>query len=48
MFKSMQGNDKDFELCRFSGFQFSLNNANEREVLRKWVELEINFQKQSE
>jgi len=32
---------EDFELCRFMGFEFSLNNADERNVLRKWIELEL-------
>ena len=32
---------EDFELCRFGGFEFSLNNTSEREVLRKWIELEL-------
>ena len=30
-----------FELCRFTGFEFSLMNANERKVLEKWIELEL-------
>ena len=32
---------EDFQLCRFMGFEFSLNNANERKVLRKWIELAL-------
>jgi hypothetical protein len=31
---------EDFELCGFSGFEFSFNNADERNILRKWIELE--------
>jgi hypothetical protein len=35
--------DEDFELCQFGGFEFTLNNPDEREVLRKWVELECAY-----
>jgi len=33
--------DEDFELCQFGGFEFSLSNADEREVIKKWIELEL-------
>ena len=33
--------DENFELCRFMGLEFSLKNANERKILRKWIELEL-------
>jgi hypothetical protein len=32
---------EDFELCRYGGFEFLLENANERNVLKKWIELEL-------
>jgi len=32
---------EDFELCRFGGFEFFLYDATEREMLWKWVELEL-------
>ena len=32
---------EDFELCRYAGFEFTLNNSKEREVLRKWIEIEL-------
>jgi hypothetical protein len=32
---------EDFELCRYGGFTFLLDNANERKVLRKWIESEL-------
>jgi hypothetical protein len=32
---------EDFELCRHYGFEFLLNNAEDREVLKKWIELEL-------
>lgn len=32
---------EDFELCRFMGFEFAINSTKEREVLRKWIELEL-------
>ena len=34
---------EDFEICRFTGFEFSLNNAKEREVLKKWIEMELDL-----
>lgn len=30
-----------YERCRFDGFRFALNGAAEREVLKKWIELEL-------
>lgn len=32
---------EEFVSCRFEGFPFSLENAEERDVLKKWIELEI-------
>ena len=32
---------EDFELCQHYGFEFSIDNAEERDVLRKWIELEL-------
>jgi len=32
---------EDFELCQHYGFEFSLDNEKERNVLRKWIELEL-------
>ena len=32
---------EDFELCQYNGFEFILNNETERNVLRKWIELEL-------
>jgi len=34
-------NGEDFELCRFTGFEFPLNNTEERNILRQWIELEL-------
>jgi len=34
-------NGEDFELCRHNGFEFLLNNGAERNVLRKWIEMEL-------
>jgi len=34
-------NGEDFEGCRFVGFNFSLDNAAERDLLEKWIELEV-------
>jgi len=34
-------NDEYYERCRFYGFRFALNDAKEREVLRRWIELEL-------
>ncbi|MDR2570196.1 MAG: hypothetical protein LBD23_07845, partial [Oscillospiraceae bacterium] len=33
--------DEDYELCRFGGFEFTLNNTKERDVFKKWIELEL-------
>jgi hypothetical protein len=32
---------EDFEICRFIGFEFTLSDAPVRDVLRKWIELEL-------
>jgi len=32
---------EDFELCQHYGFEFSIDNEKERNVLRKWIELEL-------
>ena len=32
---------EDFELCQYYGFEFSLDSEKERNVLRKWIELEL-------
>jgi len=34
---------EDFELCRFSGFEFSLCDVKERAVLKKWIEHELDW-----
>ena len=34
---------EDFELCQYYGFEFSLDNEEERNVLRKWIELELDW-----
>jgi len=34
-------NGEDFEGCRFVGFNFSIENAAERNLLEKWIELEV-------
>ena len=31
----------DYECCVFEGYTFSLNNASERELIKKWIEYEI-------
>ena len=37
--------DEYFERCRYQGFDFPLDCAKERDVLRKWVEAELAFAK---
>ncbi|MCL2372081.1 MAG: hypothetical protein FWC78_01590 [Defluviitaleaceae bacterium] len=34
---------EDFELCRHNGFEFLINNEMERDVLMKWIELELEW-----
>jgi len=34
---------EDFELCRYYGFEFLLNNEIDRNVLRKWIEFELTW-----
>ena len=36
-------NGENFEGCRFVGFNFSLDNAAERNLLEKWIECELAF-----
>lgn len=39
-FKITHGSE-EFISCRFVGFRFSLDNADERKVVKKWIELEL-------
>jgi len=34
---------EDFELCRFTGLEFTLHDAKVRKALRKWIELELDW-----
>ena len=34
-------NGERFERCRYFGFNFSLDNATERGLLREWIEMEV-------
>jgi len=34
-------NNEEFERCRYFGFNFPLDDAKERELLKKWIELEL-------
>jgi len=34
---------EDFELCQNYGFEFSIDNEKERNVLRRWIELELAY-----
>jgi hypothetical protein len=34
-------NGKSYNRCKHAGYEFSLDNAEERELLREWLELEL-------
>ena len=42
-YKFIQGGES-FESCRFVGFNFALDDAKERELLKKWLECELTYE----